>query len=797
MPLDLHNVAEQDDAATAWAFREADRAAGLRFDSEPEPVWEVKREAPEPEPQPEAPVSPDETEAAAMEPDYDPEAYSAHDDDAPGRPEPAANDAPKAEPADEPQPQPEPQSQPASDEPSPGDGASSRADAPRRERFVDTDEIKRAAEGHGAELLHALGVPWHNGGPTHILCPFHNDHDPSFRWDEAKGCAFCTCGITGADIFGLVGRRNGFDFTDAKIWVAEQLGRHDLIIEPVSSPGVTLAEIAEAKRLPIEFLRKMGWFNLARRGQNHDRSAVGIIYSDGNREWLRIRIALGGETKKKFRWKKGDREASLYRAHQVAEMRSAGYVFIVGGESCTVTMLFHNYPALGLPGEGCWNETRHAPLLDGFPKIYVVVEPDQGGQRVQEWVARSSIRSRVMFIFMTPAAKDMSALYLTDPAGFETTVHALMATAVPFDQEKHAPPKSEPAQEETRSRRSRDDAMAGGAVSPRGLPVIEYAGGRLADATDQAEKLLAAADPEIFQRSDFLVRLGMAEDMTAADGEKIKGPRLVTVGAMHLQDRMNRVIEFMKFDAKLDGFKPINPPRDVAEALRQRIGLWRYIPVIDGIASAPIFRADGSILDQPGFDPATHIYYAPTPGVVFCQIPPDPTKKQARDALNALCDLIGEFPFIQENGELAIGQPSPSRSVALSGLITPMVRRAILSAPIHGFDATDAGSGKSKLCSLPSIIARGHAAPVIPGGTALNPEEFEKKISTSLIGADAIVVVDNVEGRISSELLCSAATERMLYIRVLGFSKNILVPNGATPTSSATRPGTSYGSTTT
>jgi hypothetical protein len=109
-----------------------------------------------------------------------------------------------------------------------------------------------------------------------------------------------------------------------------------------------------------------------------------------------------------------------------------------------------------------------------------------------------------------------------------------------------------------------------------------------------------------------------------------------------------------------------------------------------------------------------------------------------------------------------------------------MVRRAILSAPIHGFDATEAGSGKSKLCSLPSVIARGHAAPVIPGGTALNPEEFEKKISTSLIGADAIVVVDNVEGRISSELLCSAATERMLYIRVLGLSKHILVPNGST-----------------
>src|ERR1700730_1399826 len=459
MPPTLDDAPPQDDAASLWAFREAERAAGLRFDREQEPVWEVKREAPpEPEPQPEAPVPPEETEAAATEDDYDPATYAAHDDAPKAEAGDTAEPEPEPDPPPTPDPEPEPESPPASDQKAQASGAAGRSCcAPHRERYVRTSDIERAVKGRGADVLRKIGVLWH-GGHDHIRCPLrlHEDKDPSWRWDDEKECCFCTCEAQGWSIFKIVMRIEGIDFASAKIRVAEILGRDDLIIEPDVSPGVTLEQIAEAKRLPIEFLRKMGWFDMPRRGQNHNRSAVGVRYSDGNRELLRIRIALGGDTKKKFRWKKGDKEASLYRAHQVAEMRSAGYVFVVGGESCTVTMMFHNYPALGLPGEGCWNEARHAPLLDGFPKIYVVVEPDQGGQRVQEWVARSNIRSRVMFIFMTPATKDMSALYLTDSAGFETTVRALMATAVPFDQEKHAPPKSAPAQGETRSRRSRD-----------------------------------------------------------------------------------------------------------------------------------------------------------------------------------------------------------------------------------------------------------------------------------------------------------------------------------------------------
>jgi len=70
---------------------------------------------------------------------------------------------------------------------------------------------------------------------------------------------------------------------------------------------------------------------------------------------------------------------------------------------------------------------------------------------------------------------------------------------------------------------------------------------------------------------------------------------------------------------------------------------------------------------------------------------------------SVLRELIVEFPFV------GVG----SRSVALSAMLTAAVRRSLDHAPMHAFDSPVAGSGKSKLVDLASMIATGHEAPVI------------------------------------------------------------------------------------
>ena len=53
---------------------------------------------------------------------------------------------------------------------------------------------------------------------------------------------------------------------------------------------------------------------------------------------------------------------------------------LVEGESDGHTLWFHGIPALGVPGASHWREERDATCFDGIETIFVVVEPDRGGE---------------------------------------------------------------------------------------------------------------------------------------------------------------------------------------------------------------------------------------------------------------------------------------------------------------------------------------------------------------------------------------------------------------------------------
>jgi hypothetical protein len=101
-----------------------------------------------------------------------------------------------------------------------------------RDAYVPPPAIRSAVAGREAEVLSALGIAW-NGSSQHINCPYptHADVNPSWRWDAASRCAFCTC--TKSDsIFDVVCKVRAVGFNAAKIIVAEIIGRHDLIRRP-------------------------------------------------------------------------------------------------------------------------------------------------------------------------------------------------------------------------------------------------------------------------------------------------------------------------------------------------------------------------------------------------------------------------------------------------------------------------------------------------------------------------------------------------------------------------------------
>jgi hypothetical protein len=315
-------------------------------------------------------------------------------------------------------------------------------------RYVPTRAIKEAVKGQETVILSALGIDW-NGKTRHIRCPYpnHGDEHPSWRWDAAKRQAHCTCKPS-ASIFDVVCKVKGVDFKAAKITVAEMIGRKDLIRQRGATkkgggartpggntataqhlPGCTLEAYAKAKGLPIDYLGSLGLADMTYLGQ----SAVRIPYfgADGTEAGMRFRLALEGE--EKFRWRKGSKSL-LYGLNRVIEARKANAIAIVEGESDCHTLWHAGFTAIGVPGAGNWNERRDAAIFDSIGRIYVVIEPDSGGDTVHKWLAKSKIRDRAKLVRLE-GFKDASQLFLDDPARFARRWQAALEAAVPLHDE--------------------------------------------------------------------------------------------------------------------------------------------------------------------------------------------------------------------------------------------------------------------------------------------------------------------------------------------------------------------------
>jgi hypothetical protein len=70
--------------------------------------------------------------------------------------------------------------------------------------------------------------------------------------------------------------------------------------------------------------------------------------------------------------------------------------------------------------------------LAEVPTIYIMIEPDQGGDTVMRWLSRSTIASRARIVRLPNGIKDISALYLADPAGFREALQRALDAAEPY-----------------------------------------------------------------------------------------------------------------------------------------------------------------------------------------------------------------------------------------------------------------------------------------------------------------------------------------------------------------------------
>lgn len=180
----------------------------------------------------------------------------------------------------------------------------------------------------------------------------------------------------------------------------------------------------------------------------------------------------------------------------------------------------------------------------------------------------------------------------------------------------------------------------------------------------------------------------------------------------------------------------VGVPPNLGNTIKNSSTRWGAIPVLTAVTRQPVVRADGTILLTPGYDATTGIFYSPS--CEFPAIPDEPTRDHALAAMNALYDVIADFPF---------AQPDLHRAVWLAHVLVVAARRRIKGCvPGTIYDASVARSGKTILATAAGVIATGQLSSPT-GYEHGNESKLRDAITSTLLSDDPFMLFDNIVGK--------------------------------------------------
>ncbi|WP_419900628.1 hypothetical protein [Roseomonas sp. USHLN139] len=305
-----------------------------------------------------------------------------------------------------------------------------------------------------------------------------------------------------------------------------------------------------------------------------------------------------------------------------------------------------------------------------------------------------------------------------------------------------------------------DDGSA--PVGPPPRPTIQIRADDLTGMVNLAEASLLASHELVYQRGGEVVRAGLAR-IRHPGGKSGVSLAVVPLGEVGLQEVLGRTAIWERWDAREEEWVRVGPPIAVARTYLARAGIGWRLPVLAGVVYAPTLRPDGSVLDRPGYDEQTGLLLDHQ-GLSFPPVPASPTQADAQSALALLDGLLDEFPFV---GPV-------DRAVALSMILTSLVRRGLPTAPMHGLTAPTPGTGKSYLLDLATLISTGRKAAGAPWRRD-DETENAKVLDSALLAGAPVLVLDNIEGELSGAKLAVILTQTELKVRPLGGSTEVTV----------------------
>jgi len=238
--------------------------------------------------------------------------------------------------------------------------------------------------------------------------------------------------------------------------------------------------------------------------------------------------------------------------------------------------------------------------------------------------------------------------------------------------------------------------------------------------------------PHLFMRSGIMVRFEKDEAGRAILTE-------LTTDRMRFE--LARAANWQKKGE--DDMPPLDVVRDVLAMPEPPL------PTLRKIVNVPIFSHDGRLIDKPGFDSDSGIYYLPASDFEAIPLPEVITQAELDEANRLIKEeLLVDFPFASNADR--------DNAVALAAL--PAAREMIDgSTPNHSVEASIRSAGKGKL-------ARGAAGIFVGNDLASTPpleteKEWKDMITSELLSGSSAVLIDNIERPLRSAALATAWTE--------------------------------------
>ena len=308
-----------------------------------------------------------------------------------------------------------------------------------------------------------------------------------------------------------------------------------------------------------------------------------------------------------------------------------------------------------------------------------------------------------------------------------------------------------------------DDLVEDDTEPATALPVIYITSGAITEMVEAAEAaLIAHGAGDIFQREGRLIRVVRLSEKTEAKGVvRPKGSvMLLELVLDHALMRMTSVAQWTCYTREGDE-KRADCPAKVVRAFLANVGGWS-LPELRGVIEHPTLRADGSILEQPGFDSASGVYLDLS--TAFDPVLVTPTRDNAVAAIDEYWQILQGFPWVCDHDFAGF----------MAALLTGLVRRSLDTAPLFAFSAPQAGTGKSLLCETISAILLGRRATsmTLPS----SEDEMRKRLISVLVEGSPILLLDNVSGKIGGDALCSILTQEVYSDRELSKNRTLRAP---------------------